>query len=49
MDRFNTRRYANLLGGVSGGSGGGGGGGGGGSVTENCGSGAPSESALTVN
>ena len=47
MDRFNTRRYANLLGGVSGGNGGGGGGGG--SVTENCGSGAPSESALTVN
>ena len=41
VDRFNTRRYANLLGGVGGGAGGG-------SITENCGSAVPSDSALTV-
>ena len=41
VDRFNTRRYANLLGS-------GGGGAGPGSITENCGSAAPSDSALTV-
>jgi len=41
VDRFNTRRYANLLGS-------GGGGAGPGSITENCGSAAPSDSALTA-